>query len=59
MIRIYHITLNSTGKVSLEESGTHNNVILESIRAMNWLEARAKVQEGPYYNTYGHGWRLR
>ena len=59
MSRTYHVTLAQSGKVSLEEKGKHGNVILETIRAGSWLQARAKVHEAPYYDTQGHGWRLR
>lgn len=59
MSRTYHVTLDPKGKVSLEERGSHDNLILETIHADSWLKARAKVCEGPYYDTQGHGWRLR
>jgi len=33
--------------------------VLDIIKAKDWVSARTKVDETPYYNTQGHGWLKR
>jgi len=57
-MKTFHLTEKKCGRIVLVPSGEHNDTVLDIIKAKDWVSARAKVDETPYYNTQGHGWLL-
>lgn len=58
-MKTFHLTENKYGRIVLVHSGEHNDTVLDIIKAKDWVSARTKVDETPYYNTQGHGWLKR
>jgi len=58
-MKTFHLTEKKCGRIVLTSSDTHNDTVLDIIKAKNWVSAREKVDESPYYNTQGHGWLKR
>lgn len=59
-MKVFHLTQRKCGRIVLVPSGdtVDPNTVLDIIKAKDWVSARAKVDETPYYNTQGHGWLL-
>ena len=58
-MKTFHLTENKCGRIVLVSSDEHSDAILDVIKAKDWISARAKVDEIPYFNTQGHGWLKR
>lgn len=58
-MKTFQLTQRKCGRIVLAPYGDHNDIVLDNIRAKDWVSARIKVNEFPYYNTQGHGWLKR
>ncbi len=58
-MKTFHLIEKKCGRIVLVHSGEGNDTLLDIIKAKDWVSARAKVDETPYYNTQGHGWLKR
>lgn len=57
-MKVFHLTQRKCGRIVLTIPDEHDDTVLDIIQAKDWVSARAKVDETPYYNTQGHGWLL-
>ena len=52
----YDLTQRGDGRITLALSRVTTDAVLQTIVAKDWVSARIKVDEKPFYNTQGHGW---
>ncbi len=52
----FALTKQASGRIVLTPDLLTRDEVIRTISAKNWVAARAKVNEAPFWNTQGEGW---